>query len=143
MGRLTADPELKTTNSGISLATFSIAIDRRFKNKNGERETDFLNCQAWRQTAEFISKYFYKGQRILIQGTVQINKGKDKNGNDRWYTNIVVDQAEFADSKKDSGGGGSYASQYSEDFAPAPGIDNSASFDFSASDDSESLPFDL
>lgn len=106
MGRLTRDPELKNTQSGISCTSFSIACDRDFKNKEtGEKECDFFNVQAWRQTAEFICKYFSKGRMIVIDGRLQARKYQDKNGNNRTATEIIVDHAYFGDAKQDNSSG--------------------------------------
>lgn len=96
-GRLTANPELKTTTSGIYVTDFSIAVNRRFN----KEQTDFINCQAWRQTAEFISKYFTKGQEILIIGELHIEKW-EKDGETRSAPRIVVDEAEFCGSKAEN-----------------------------------------
>ena len=103
MGRLTADPELKTTNSGISVTSFSVAVDRNFA-KDGNRETDFINVVAWRFTAEFICKYFRKGQMIAINGSLQQRSYTDKDGNKRTVYEIVADNANFCGSKAESGG---------------------------------------
>ena len=97
MGRLTSDPELRQTNSGLSLCNFSIAVNRRF-NKD---ETDFFNCVAWRQTAEFISKYFGKGQQILLSGELNNESFTDKGGNKRTVTKVVVDEVNFCGSKNE------------------------------------------
>ena len=103
MGRLTADPELRTTGTGISVTSFSIAVDRAYQN-GGERQTDFINCVAWRNNAEFISKYFTKGQMIALRGTLQQNNYTDKDGNKRTSYNVVVDSAQFCGSTSESGG---------------------------------------
>ena len=102
MGRLTADPELKTTNSGISVCSFTVAVERNYSN-GGERQTDFINCVAWRQTAEFISKYFSKGSMIAINGNIQQRQYNDKDGNKRYAFEIVVGNANFCGSKSESG----------------------------------------
>ncbi|MBO5990939.1 MAG: single-stranded DNA-binding protein [Lentisphaeria bacterium] len=99
MGRLTADPELRQTPSGISVATFTVAVDRRYQAKGQERESDFIPCVAWRQTGEFISQYFQKGRMIAVEGNLQTRKYEDKNGNKRTAYEVIVDQAYFADSK--------------------------------------------
>ena len=102
MGRLTHDPEFKTTQSGVSVVSFSIACERDFKNKEtNEKETDFINVQAWRNTAEFISKYFSKGRMIVVEGRLQTRKYQDKDGNNRMATEIVADHVYFGDSKSD------------------------------------------
>lgn len=100
-GRLTADPELKTTSNGISVTAFSIAVDRRYR--SGEkRQTDFINVVAWRQSAEFITKYFKKGNLIGIEGSIQTRKYQDKNGNNRTAFEVVVNNVQFVESKRDS-----------------------------------------
>lgn len=100
-GRLTADPELKTTPNGISVTTFSIAVDRRYRSGE-ERQTDFINVVAWRQSAEFITKYFKKGNLIGIEGSIQTRKYQDKNGNNRTAFEVVVNNVQFVESKRDS-----------------------------------------
>lgn len=100
-GRLTADPELKTTANGTSVTTFSIAVDRRYSS-GGERQTDFINIVAWRTSAEFITKYFKKGNMIGIEGSIQTRKYQDKNGNNRTAFEVVVNNAQFVESKRDS-----------------------------------------
>ena len=101
MGRLTRDPELRRTNSGTSVASFTVAVDRDFAQDGQEKETDFIDCVAWRQTGEFVSKYFAKGRMIVVSGRLQIRSWTDKDGNKRRSAEIVVDHAYFADSKKD------------------------------------------
>lgn len=102
IGRLTADPELKQTTNGISVCSFSIACDRRFTSKGGERQADFINIVAWRQSAEFVSKYFRKGNAIGIEGSIQTRNYEDKNGNKRTAVEVVVDNAFFVESKASS-----------------------------------------
>ena len=110
MGRLTRDPELRRTGSGIPVASFSVAVDRDFgKNENGEKETDFIDCVAWRNTAEFVSKYFTKGRMAVVSGRLQIRGWTDKDGNKRRTAEVVADNVYFGDSKRD-GDSGSYAS---------------------------------
>ena len=94
-GRLTADPELKTTPNGLSVTSFSIAVDRNYQNTS-ERQADFINIVAWRQTAEFITKYFNKGKMIIIEGALQTRKYQDKNGNNRTVLEVVANQVQFA-----------------------------------------------
>lgn len=103
MGRLTAQPELRTTGNGISVSSFSVAVDRSYQS-GGERQTDFINCVAWRGNADFITKYFTKGQMIAIRGTLQQRSYTDKDGNKRTTYDVVVDQAQFCGSKQESGG---------------------------------------
>lgn len=102
MGRLTRDPELRRTGSGIAVASFCVACDRDWPNKEtGEKECDFIDCVAWRQTGEFVSKYFAKGSMIVVSGRLQIRPWTDKEGNKRKTAEIVVDNAYFGESKKD------------------------------------------
>ena len=100
-GRLTADPELKQTASGVSVCSFTVAVNRRYA-KDGNQEADFINCQAWRQTAEFICKYFKKGSSICVAGAIQTRSWEDNNGQKRYATEIVVDEAYFVDGKGDA-----------------------------------------
>ncbi len=109
MGRLTRDPELRRTSSGIAVASFSVAVDRDFGGRDGgEKETDFIDCVAWRQTGEFVSKYFTKGRMIVVSGRLQIRNWTDKDGNKRRTAEVVADNCYFGDSKRDSDNGGSY-----------------------------------
>ena len=106
MGRLTRDPELRRTGSGIAVASFTVAVDRDFADKqSGQKETDFIDCVAWRQTGEFVSKYFSKGSMIAVSGRLQIRNWDDKDGNKRRSAEVVADNCYFASSKKDSDGG--------------------------------------
>ena len=105
MGRLVADPELRTTGSGISVTSFTVAVDRRFVRQGEERQADFIDIIAWRQTAEFVSKYFRKGSMIAVQGSIQTRMYEDKNGNKRKAVEIVADNASFCGSKAESGTG--------------------------------------
>ena len=105
MGRLTRDPELRRTGSGIAVASFSVAVERDFSGRDGgEKETDFIDCVAWRQTGEFVSKYFTKGRMIVVSGRLQIRSWTDKDGNKRRTAEVVADNCYFGDSKKDSSG---------------------------------------
>jgi single-strand DNA-binding protein len=105
IGRLTKDAELKTTSSGINYCNFIIAVDRKFKDANGNRQADFIACVAWRTTAEFISKYFKKGNRIAVVGSIQTRSYEDQSGNKHLVTEVIVDEAEFVESKAASGNG--------------------------------------
>ena len=108
MGRLTRDPELRRTGSGVAVASFSLAVDRDFAPKDGgERETDFIDCVAWRQTGEFVSKYFAKGRMAVVSGRLQIRSWTDKDGNKRRTAEVVADNVYFGDSKRDNDGGNS------------------------------------
>ena len=95
-GRLTADPELKTTANGLSVTTFSIAVDRRYRSGE-ERQTDFINIVAWRSSAEFVSKYFKKGSMIAVRGAIQTRRYQDKDGNNRTAFEVVADDVQFAE----------------------------------------------
>ena len=107
MGRLTRDPELRRTGSGIAVASFTVAVDRDFgKNENGEKETDFIDCVAWRNTAEFVSKYATKGRMVAVSGRLQIRPWTDKDGNKRRTAEVVADNVYFGDSRRDSDNGG-------------------------------------
>ena len=103
MGRLTRDPELRRTGSGIAVASFTLAVDRDFSSKDsGEKETDFIDCVAWRQTGEFVSKYFSKGRMAVVSGRLQIRNWEDDKGNKRRTAEVVADNVYFGDSKKDN-----------------------------------------
>ena len=148
MGRLARDPELRHTQSGLPVASFTVAVNRRFSNKDtNERQADFIDCVAWRGTAEFISKYFAKGAMIAVQGHLQVREWQDKDNNRRWSTEVIVEQAYFTGSKQDSGtsGGGRQAPFDDRD---APPIDAgysaapAAGSDFAELDDDDGdLPF--
>ena len=130
MGRLTRDPELRRTGSGVAVASFTVAVDRDFGGRDGgERETDFIDCVAWRQTGEFVSKYFTKGRMIVVSGRLQIRSWTDKDGNKRRTAEVVADNCYFGDSKREEGssyggntyGGNSYGNNNYGGFnAPAP-----------------------
>lgn len=105
LGRITQDLELKSTPSGVSVLTFPIAVDRRYQTKGEERKSDFFNCVAWRNEAEFISKYWYKGRPILVEGELQNRSYVDKNGQTKWVTEIIVERATFTGDSKASGNG--------------------------------------
>ena len=100
MGRLTRDPELRRTQSGIAVASFTLAVDRDFGGQNGEKETDFIDCVAWRSTAEFVSKYFSKGRMAAVSGRLQIRPWTDKDGGRRRSAEVVAESVYFADAKK-------------------------------------------
>lgn len=100
-GRLTADVELKQTTSGVAVCSFTIAVNRKYQ-AEGQQQTDFINCVAWRNTAEFISKYFGKGSSICVAGAIQVRTWTDQNNNKRYATEIIVDDAYFVDSKSDN-----------------------------------------
>ena len=109
MGRLTRDPELRRTGSGVAVASFTVAVDRDFGGRDGgERETDFIDCVAWRQTGEFVSKYFTKGSMIVVSGRLQIRNWNDKDGNKRRSAEVVADNVYFGESKRSSDAGSAY-----------------------------------
>ena len=109
MGRLTRDPELRRTGSGVAVANFTVAVDRDFSSKDGgEKETDFIDCVAWRQTGEFVSKYFTKGSMAIVSGRLQIRNYTDKDNNKRRNAEVVADSVYFGDSKKSDQGNSTY-----------------------------------
>ncbi len=136
MGRLTRDPELRRTGSGTAVATFTLAVDRDFSSnrETGERETDFIDIVAWRNTAEFVSKYFSKGRMAVASGRLQIRNWTDKEGTKRRSAEVLAENVYFADSKKDSSTGGDQ--NYS-----IPEIPAAAAQDFPVIDDDSELPF--
>ena len=145
MGRLVRDPELRRTGSGVAVASFCVAVDRDYAPKDGgERKTDFINCVAWRQTGEFVSKYFTKGRMIVVDGRLEMRDWTDKEGNKRTSAEINVDNAYFGDSKRDSDS--SYSgNSYSAPAAPAFGgysAPSAPASDFAMlADDDAQLPF--
>ena len=119
MGRLTRDPEMRTTQSGVAVASFTLAVDRDFGGKDGgEKQTDFIDCTAWRHTAEFVSKYFSKGRMAVVSGRLQIDNYTDNDGNKRKSAKVVADNIYFGDSKKDGATGSQ--SDEAASFTPAP-----------------------
>ena len=141
MGRLTRDPELRRTGSGIAVASFSVAVDRDIANKeSGERETDFIDCVAWRGTGEFVSKYFQKGSMIVVSGRLQIRSWTDKDGNKRRSAEIVADNVYFGSSRRDDASNGSYNNNsYGGNYGSAPANNNYGS-SYSAPAPSYSAP---
>lgn len=140
MGRLTRDPELRRTQTGTAVASFSLAVDRDYKAKGAEKETDFIDIVAWRNTAEFVSKYFSKGRMAVVEGRLQVRSYTDKEGNNRRVAEVVADNIYFGDSKKDGGntGSGSYGgSNYGGDYS---GGEYGGS-NFQEVDDDGELPF--
>ena len=113
MGRLVRDPELRTTQSGTSVTSFTLAVDRDFKSReSGEKSTDFIDVVAWRQTAEFVCKYFTKGRMAVAEGRLQIREWKDKDGNNRRTAEVVAENVYFGDSKRDGADSGYGAPAY-------------------------------
>ncbi len=102
MGRLTADPELRTTNNGTSVISFAVAVDRKYTPSGQERQTDFIDCVAWRSTADFITRYFHKGDLIAIEGEIQTRNYEDKNGNKRKAVEVVVSNVSFCGGKSNT-----------------------------------------
>ena len=143
MGRLTRDPELRRTGSGIAVASFSLAVDRDFSPRDGgERETDFIDCVAWRQTGEFVSKYFTKGRMAVVSGRLQIRGWTDKDGNKRRTAEVVADNVYFGDSKRDGDGAGSFAAPAASGFSGYSAPAAAPASDFAMLDDDDAqLPF--
>ena len=102
MGNLTRDPERRTTANGTSVTSFTVAVSRNYKNAEGGYDADFINCVAWRRTADFVAQYFQKGMRICVTGSIQTRSYDDKDGNRRYVTEVIVDDAEFAAPKGDA-----------------------------------------
>ena len=145
IGRLTADPELRTTQSGVSMARFSVAVDRRVK-AGEERQADFINIVAWRQTAEFVCKYFSKGQRIAITGSIRTGSYTDRDGNKRYTTEVWADNAEFCESKNSSSssydGGNSYSNNYNRQSSYRQEAQSNAAYSSGDAGDFVDMPSD-
>ena len=135
MGRLTRDPELRRTGSGTAVTSFSLACDRDFKSQSGDKETDFIEVVAWKNTAEFASKYFSKGRMAVVEGRLQVRDWTDKAGNKRTTAEVVADNVYFADSKRSESNDNqkenfnALSGRLSDDFVPA------------LNDDTSELPF--
>lgn len=146
MGRLVADPELRHTPQGVSVTTFTIAVDRSFARQGEQRQADFIDIVAWRSSAEFVCKYFQKGSMIAVDGSIQTRSYQDKNGNNRKAFEIVANNVHFASSKSGGGNGGAYSTaqqEYTRE-APMPAAPSYAvgsNDDFAVIDDGEDLPF--
>ena len=143
VGRLARDPELRATSSGVPVCSFSVACDRRFVKQGEERKADFINCIAWRQTGESIAKYFAKGHRIALEGTLQTRSWTDNEGKNRYAMEVVVDQWEFAQSKTEGGMGGFQAPAASSSLYPQaePVVPAANDIDGFMPIDDEELPF--
>ncbi|MDR2647065.1 MAG: single-stranded DNA-binding protein [Oscillospiraceae bacterium] len=147
MGRLTFDPELKSTQSGLSVCSFTVAVDRGFKSNDGSTQADFIRVVAWRQTAEFVAKYFKKGSMIAVEGSIQTRNYEDKNGNKREAVEIVANRVSFTGSKAESGTGRfdapppPDAPPSFERAQPAPSFSTGNSSDFEEIADDGDLPF--
>ncbi|MFR2095513.1 single-stranded DNA-binding protein [Eubacterium sp.] len=138
MGRLTYEPELRKTPSDVSVLRFQVACDRSYQRAGAERQADFIDCVAWRQTAEFISRYFHKGSMIAVEGTIQTSNYTDKNGNNRKQIEVLANNVSFCGSKSESGNTAP-AGGYNE---PAPSYANADNSDFEEIvDDDDDLPF--
>lgn len=146
MGRLAFDPELRQTQSGLPVTTFRLAVDRDFKDKStGERVTDWIDCVAWRSTAEYVSRYFSKGRMAVVEGRLQIRDWTDKDGNKRTTAEVVADHVYFGDSKRDGDSSGCSSGYTQGGYAPATGgypaqPDPDAEFSELTTDESN-LPF--
>jgi single-strand DNA-binding protein len=143
MGRLTKDPELRRTGSGIAVASFTLAVDRDFTEKGSDkRETDFIDCVAWRGTAEFVSKYLQKGRMAVASGRLQLRDWTDKDGNKRRSAEVVADNVYFADSKNTAENGGSSATAPAAQAWQQPAAHNNSANNFAMLDDDDAeLPF--
>ena len=143
IGRLTADPELKQTTAGTYLVNFRIAVDRRFKSQDGERKADFITIVCWRQQAEFVAKYFHKGDPIGVEGSIQTRDYEDRQGNKRTAVEVVADNVFFVSSKSSSSG----AAPMSQSAMPAPApaapvaYSSGAASDFEEVETDNDLPF--
>lgn len=134
IGRLTYEPELKTTPSGISVCRFQIAVDRNYSSKDEERKADFIDCVAWRSKADFLNKYFHKGSMIAITGSLQTENFTDKDGNKRKSVTVVVNEISFCGGKSENNNG----KQYDQ---PAPNYAAADNSDFEEIIDDDDLPF--
>ena len=149
MGRLTREPELRTTQSGIKVAAFTVAVDRDYSGRDGgEKQTDFIDCVAWRQTGEFVATYFRKGSMIVVSGRLQSRKWQDREGNNRTAWEINADSCYFGEQKRDNDRGGSasgqssYGDQRQSYAAPRSGLDAPPPSGFTELDDDDGeLPF--
>ena len=145
MGRLVADPELRHTTSDFAVTSFTIAVDRSYVKSGAERQADFIDIVAWRSTAEFVCKYFRKGQLIAVQGSIQTRSYQDKDGNKRKAFEIVADNVHFAESKREGGTtGGTGYSSFSRTDAPmpsAPAYTSGNTGDFEEIPTDDDLPF--
>ena len=142
-GRLVADPELRTTNTGVNVCSFTVACDRSFVRQGEERQCDFIDVVAWRTTAEFVSKYFHKGNMIGVQGSIQVRSYTDKNGINRKAFEIIADNVHFCGGRNENGG---FSQGYSAPVAapasaPAPAFSTADAGSFKEIPDDDDLPF--
>ena len=141
MGRLVRDPELRRTGSGIAVTSFTLAVDRDYKSNNGEKETDFIECVAWRNTGEFVGKYFTKGRMAVVSGKLQIRGWTDKDGNKRRTAEVLAENVYFADSNKEASESSGTAGGFAPPAYSMPGFTPPAG-DFAPLDDEDAqLPF--
>ena len=145
MGRLTRDPELRHTQSDVSVASFTLAVDRGFRRDDNQQNVDFINVVAWRNTAEFVSKWFSKGQLVAVSGRLQVRNYKDRDGNNRTVCEVVADECFFAESKRGGESGAAAFSPFGETPAPATSgglnsVSSGSDFEELVGDDGE-LPF--
>ena len=144
MGRLTRDPELRHTQSDVAVASFSLAVDRGYSRRDDSQQSvDFINIVAWRNTAEFVSKWFSKGQLVAVSGRLQVRSYKDRDGNNRTITEVVADECFFAESKRGSESGAASFASFGDVSAPSAGlsaVSSGSDFEELVGDDGE-LPF--
>lgn len=141
MGRLTADPELRTTPSGVTVVRFRVAVDRRFQKQGAEKQTDFINVVAWRQNAEFVSRYFQRGSMIAVRGSIRMDNYEDKDGNKRTSFEVVADEVSFCGSKAETGTGGARQGNQPARVQPAASFATGGADDFEEIPISDDLPF--
>ena len=153
MGRLTADPELKSTGGGISVCSFTVAVDRRFKAQGEERQADFIRCVAWRERAEFLARFFRKGNMVAVTGSIQVRSYEDRNGNKREAVELVAEHINFTGEKNSGNTGGGYRDDVPlpppppeigsrrQDAQPAPAFSTAGAADFDEISGDDDLPF--
>lgn len=142
MGRLTADPELRHTPNGIAVTSFTLAVNRSYVKNGAERVTDFIDIVAWRNTAEFVSKYFAKGQLVAVEGSIQTRMYQDKNGNNRKAFEIVANNVHFAESKRESASNENFDNNSNEENLYHQQLDVAQSFENGSDDDFREMPAD-
>ena len=140
MGRLVADPELRHTPNDVAVTSFTLAVDRSYVKAGAERQADFIDVVAWRNTAEFVCKYFRKGQLMAVQGSIQTRSYTDSQGNKRKAFEIVADNVHFAESKRDANSGGNYSRPETMN-EPAPAYTSGNTGDFEDIPSDDDLPF--
>ena len=140
VGRLTRDPELRTTGNGVSVCSFTVAVNRRFRNAQGEYEADFINCVAWRQSAELLAKYFAKGRMVGLVGSIQ-TRNYEKDGQRVYVTEVVADEVSFGAPAASQSGERAQTQNYTPSAYGAPSFNSTGSADFEEIPGNESLPF--